>query len=169
LVNNFFARHSPGANCEPDESSGALDALKCFVTGEEIAGISAIESEASTSTIDFSTLQLHHRKSRVAKATLAYIAGFIGRSLLNKYAGCNMCREMLLKADGTVPLEVIEGRKYRHSSLVKPGTFLFWATSEATSRLMYAIQRLCNICQCKFGFVHLSINCLLDNINQIIF
>jgi hypothetical protein len=63
LVNNFFARHSPGANCEPDESSGALDALRCFVTGEEIAGISAIESEASTSTID---LQLHHRKSRVA-------------------------------------------------------------------------------------------------------
>jgi hypothetical protein len=147
LVNNFFARHSPGANCEPDESSGALDALRCFVTGEEIAGISAIESEASTSstsTIDFSTLQLHHRKSRVAKATLAYIAGFIGRSLLNKYGGCNMCREMLLKADGTVPLEVIEGRKYRHSSLVKPGTFLFWATSEATSRLMYAIPRLCS-------------------------
>jgi hypothetical protein len=55
-----------------------------------------------------------------------------------------MCREMLLKAEGTVPLEVIEGRKYRHSSLVKPGTFLFWATSEATSRLMYAIQRLCS-------------------------
>jgi hypothetical protein len=54
------------------------------VTGEEIAGIFAIESEASTSIIDFSTLQLHHRKSRVAKATLVYIAGFIGRSLLNK-------------------------------------------------------------------------------------
>jgi hypothetical protein len=34
--------------------------------------------------LTFSTLQLHHRKSRVAKATLVYIAGFIGRSLLNK-------------------------------------------------------------------------------------
>jgi hypothetical protein len=41
-----------------------------------------------------------------------------------------MCREVLLKVDGTVLLEVIKA-------------FLFWATSEATSRLMYAIPRLC--------------------------
>jgi hypothetical protein len=42
LVNNFFARHSPGANCEQDDSHGALDTLRCFVTGEEIAGIAAL-------------------------------------------------------------------------------------------------------------------------------
>jgi hypothetical protein len=54
-----------------------------------------------------------------------------------------MCREVLLKVDGTVLLEVIKARRYRHSSLVKPNTFLFWDTSEATSRLMYAIPRLC--------------------------
>jgi hypothetical protein len=51
-----------------------------------------------------------------------------------------MCREMLLKADGTVPLEVIKARR----SLLKPGTFLFWATSEAATRLMHAIPRFCS-------------------------
>lgn len=31
-----FSTHSPGANCEDDFSSGALDNLRCFLTGEEI-------------------------------------------------------------------------------------------------------------------------------------
>jgi hypothetical protein len=141
-VNNFFARHSPGANCEQDDSHGALDTLRCFVTGEEIAGITSFHS--STSTVDLPHLPLHHRKSRVGKATLAYIAGFIGNSLLKKYGNCNMCREVLLTSDGTaVPVEVIEARTYSASHLTKPGSFLYWAISLATSRLHYAIGRIC--------------------------
>jgi hypothetical protein len=141
-VNNFFARHSPGANCEQDDSHGALDTLRCFVTGEEIAGITSFHS--STSTVDLPHLPLHHRKSRVGKATLAYIAGFVGNSLLKKYGNCKMCREVLLTSDGTaVPVEVIEARTYSASHLTKPGSFLYCAISLATSRLHYAIGRIC--------------------------
>ncbi|KAH0820474.1 hypothetical protein GEV33_002317 [Tenebrio molitor] len=80
---------------------------------EEIAGITSFDS--STSTVDLPHLPLHHRKSRVGKATLAYSAGFVANSLLKKYGNCNMCGEVLLTSDGTaVPVEVIEARTYVH-------------------------------------------------------
>jgi hypothetical protein len=131
-----------------------------WIFKEEIAGITSFDS--STSTVDLPHLPLHHRKSRVVKATLAYIAGFVANSLLKKYENCNMCGEMLLASDGTaVPVEVIEARTYSASHLTKPGTFLYRAISEATSRLHSAIGRMC----CKPNLATLLKNIVSTHIN----
>lgn len=44
LDNNLFSIHSPGANCEADFSSAALDNL----TGQEMAGVTPIDASETS-------------------------------------------------------------------------------------------------------------------------
>jgi hypothetical protein len=45
LLNNFMTSHSPSSNCEDDYSAGALDNLRCFITGECIAGVRPLDDD----------------------------------------------------------------------------------------------------------------------------
>ncbi|KAH0818544.1 hypothetical protein GEV33_004247 [Tenebrio molitor] len=118
-----------GANCEKDFTVGALDDLRSFLTGEVIAGVSRLEPDVEVVLPD---LPLHCKKSRVAKATLAYLAGYIAKTLLKKHGTCTTCRELLLRTHGDVPIEVIEARNFNQNRfLTQPGSFLYYVTSEA--------------------------------------
>ncbi|XP_015840038.1 transposable element P transposase [Tribolium castaneum] len=143
LVNNFFSRHSPRANCEEDFSTGVLGTLRCFLTGEEIAGISSLENEDLAIPSAEGNTQLHQQKSRVAKATIAYVAGYVAKKILQNYGQCEECVKMLTHSDGDVPMAVIEARQYRLSTLTKPGSYLYFVTSECVSRLLFYIPRIC--------------------------
>lgn len=43
-------------------------------------------------------------KSKVAKATLAHIAGYVAKKLLSRFGNCEKCRRLLLSSDGDVPV-----------------------------------------------------------------
>jgi hypothetical protein len=47
VINNYMSRHSVGRNCERDYTEGALDNLRCLLTGEVVAGVVPLESEES--------------------------------------------------------------------------------------------------------------------------
>lgn len=93
LVNNFFSTHSPGANCEEDFSLGALDNLRCFLTGEEVAGVTLLDtSEEASLNLNLDDLPRTIRKTRVAKATLAYVSGYIEKKKKSKFGNGDECR-----------------------------------------------------------------------------
>jgi hypothetical protein len=149
LINNFFSRHSTGANCEKDFTVGALDNLRSFLTGEVIAGVSRLEPDVEVVLPD---LPLHCKKSQVAKATLAYLAGYIAKTLLKKHSTCTTCREVLLRT-----IEVIEARNFNQNRfLTQPGSFLYYVTSEACTRLVYLISRYC-----KYETIHKILESIL--------
>jgi hypothetical protein len=153
LINNFFSRHSTGANCEKDFTVGALDNLRSFLTGEVIAGVSRLEPDVEVVLPD---LPLHCKKSQVAKATLAYLAGYIAKTLLKKHSSCTTCREVLLRTLGNIP-QVIEARNFNQNRfLTQPGSFLYYVTSEACTRLVYLISRYC-----KYETIHKILESIL--------
>ncbi|KAI4467995.1 regulator of g-protein signaling loco [Holotrichia oblita] len=96
LVNNFMSYHSPGANCEEDYATGALDNLKCFLTGEELQGIHLLEDTSPEVPIPQNI-----KKTRVAESTIAYFAGYIVKKSL-KTVHCQDCNSVLLHSDGNI-------------------------------------------------------------------
>jgi glycogen debranching enzyme len=102
-------------------------------------------------------LPLHCKKSQVAKETLAYLAGYIAKTLLKKHGTCTTCRELLLRTHGDVPIEVIEARNFNQNRfLTQPGSFLYYVTSEACTRLVYLISRYC-----KYETIHKILESIL--------
>ncbi|KAK9678986.1 Transposase protein [Popillia japonica] len=138
LVNNFRSHHSPGANCEEDYAAGALDNLKCFLTGEEIRGIHPLEDTSPEVAIPQNI-----KKTRVAECTIAYFAGYIAKKSL-KNVDCRDCNSVLLHSDGNIPVDVIEARQYKHAVLQKPGSYLYYVTNRALSILFYLIHKHCH-------------------------
>jgi hypothetical protein len=160
VLNNFMSTHAVGANCEKDFATGALNNLRCFVNGEEVAGVQLLGESEEPASVNVPLAATKIRKTRVAKSTCAYIAGFICKKALKK-AHCQNCRDVLLYSDGSVPLEVIQARQYRHSNLQKPGSFLYFCTSTALTILFDVIPKICNCLNIK---VVLS-NILMKNID----
>jgi hypothetical protein len=84
------------------------------------------------------------KKSRVAKSTIAYVAGFVARKVLKSTSNFQNCKNVLLHSDGDVDLGVIEARQYANCNLVKPGSYLCFAISQSLSRLFYLTPRNCH-------------------------
>ncbi|XP_064212928.1 uncharacterized protein LOC107398865 isoform X2 [Tribolium castaneum] len=59
------------------------------------------------------------------------------------YGQCEECVKMLTHSDGDIPMAVIEARQYRLSTFTKPGSYLYFVTSECVSRLLFYIPRIC--------------------------
>ncbi|KAB0804407.1 hypothetical protein PPYR_01377 [Photinus pyralis] len=157
IVNNFMSSHSPSSNCEDDFTVGALDNLRSFITGEEVPGICLLENNF---TIETSFIVSHSKKRPIAKATLAYVAGYVGNRI-SKSANCSVCKDMLTTSYGNVPMDVIEAREYSNSRLFRPGTYLYLVISQACSRLFYLIPRHCH----KYGLNRSLIAFIMETIN----
>ncbi|KAF2886276.1 hypothetical protein ILUMI_19895 [Ignelater luminosus] len=65
IINNYMAVHSPGKNCEKDYSCGALDNLRCLLTGEVEPGMKPLEEENRNDNLKVKPYK--KVKSRVAK------------------------------------------------------------------------------------------------------
>ncbi|KAJ8926619.1 hypothetical protein NQ314_020983 [Rhamnusium bicolor] len=134
--------HLLGSNCENDFSTGALDDLRCLVTGEIIAEVRPLEDDECLPDVPASLSFV--KKSRVAKSSITYVAGFMARKVLKSTRNCQNCQNVLLYSDGNVELDVIEARQCQNNNLVKPGSYLCFATNQSSSRLFYLIPRLCH-------------------------
>lgn len=143
VVNNFMSSHSPGSNCQEDESEGALSNLQGFLCGE-IEGIRSFSN-----TLEETYLPQHvtaDKKRKIARCTITYIAGFIAKKVLNKIS-CANCRSNLIKRHSDNDTDFIEAREYDKSKLIRPGSYFYFLTSQCLSRLFYLIPRLCHYVQ----------------------
>jgi hypothetical protein len=93
IVNNFLKTRSLGSNCEDDFSTGALDNLRCFLTGEEIAGVHPLQSNGEDISQGAPGSIGTIKKSRVAKSTIAYVAGFVAKKVLKLNNQCDSCKQ----------------------------------------------------------------------------
>lgn len=143
IVNNFFSLHSPGANCEDDKHEGPLDNLRCFLTGEVIAGIAPIE-DSSVIVEPPQNIPIF-RKSKIARCTATYISGFVAKKMLRKVSSCSACKKNLFFRDNNNDLDFIEARQYNRSKLAIPGTFLNFLVTNVLTRLFYVLPRICHV------------------------
>ncbi|KAK9710416.1 Transposase protein [Popillia japonica] len=125
IVNNFASPHSPGANCEEDNSDDALDSLKNFIykIQEDTTDIDTIEEEddhfafttiykIQEDTTDIDTIEEEDdhfafttaNNERINK-THAYIPGNVARKILRKVGPCKQCanNERINKTHAYIP------------------------------------------------------------------
>ncbi|XP_074033220.1 transposable element P transposase [Leptinotarsa decemlineata] len=143
LANNFMSAHSPGSNCERDMSTRALDDLRSFLCGEYVAGVHPL---------DYSTLlvpgipdNLHIGKTKLARCTLKYMSGSIGRILLKSKIinNCDDCkRNILFRYNSESDDDFIDARQYERGHLIRPGQCLNFLVSQSLNYLFYIIPRL---------------------------
>ncbi|KAJ3658237.1 hypothetical protein Zmor_009990 [Zophobas morio] len=100
ILNNFMSTHSAGANCEEDESDGALQRLKIFLD----------VSPSETASRD-ETLQLH-----------GYLAGYMSKKMLKAIGQCATCRKVLITDVDSDEYTIIKYREYKPNALLRPRT-----------------------------------------------
>lgn len=88
LLNNFSSLKSLG-NCELDDSIGALDNLKQFLTGQNDAISNNVPLNLGLNS--FSVEFLKPYTSIIGEMTIGYVAGYIIRILINSTNNCNVC------------------------------------------------------------------------------
>jgi hypothetical protein len=147
VINNYMSRHSVGRNCGRDYTEGALDNLHCLLTGEVVAGVVPLESEESNINLGDLEQFCKSKKSKVSQCTLYYVAGYVAKKTLAYVNNCHDCKRALLCSDGSDSqfADFIEARAYKNCRLIKPGSFLFFITKEAVSRLFYILPRVCQM------------------------
>ncbi|XP_050312686.1 uncharacterized protein LOC126747826 [Anthonomus grandis grandis] len=145
LTNNFMSRHSPGANCEEDETDGPLDNFKHFILNDNFQKQDVSEEKSTNIEENIKSLPpaLIIRRSKIAKCTYNYISGFILRKM-NKLIKCERCKQNMSGRDQMVDLDFIQARQYENCKLAIPGTYLNYLVSEALTRLFYLIPRVCD-------------------------
>lgn len=118
LISNFMSAHAPNANCEADDSEGALENLRHFLFSSdmdlEVQDLDSENSEYETfifSDISESVITLH-----------AYIAGYLTRSLRKTVGNCQTCRKFMLTNESLPEHQYIEAREYSIKSLKRPQT-----------------------------------------------
>ena len=89
LLNNFSSLKSLG-NCELDDSIGALDNLKQFLTGQNdvIRNDDPLNLGLDTFSVEFSKPYT----SIIGEMTIGYVAGYITRILIKSTNNCNICK-----------------------------------------------------------------------------
>lgn len=147
IANNFMSTHSPGANCEEDNSEGALENLRYFLTSEILPGVESIETDIDEFEIPPSAVS--YRTSKLSRCTFTYISGFIARKVLKKIH-CDNCRNNMLFREHNVDLDFIDARQYNFSKLTTPGTYFTFLCQQSLVRLFYLIPRL--VIMTKFLF-----------------
>ncbi|KAI4456627.1 transposase is4 [Holotrichia oblita] len=112
LINNLVSPHSPGSNCDEDDTIGVLSTLKSFfekrITVEEQATFNIMEISSST------PVQRH-----ATDFTTPYVAGAVAKKILKRLE-CSECRMKM--ESGTVLSQntLIRNRQYKDNKLFHP-------------------------------------------------
>lgn len=139
VINNFMSAHSIGANCEEDESTGALVNLQGFLLGD-IEGVSPLDR---VEVPEIPPNILLYKRTKISKCTATYIAGFIAKKMMAKIK-CVNCRDNCLKRHSDSDTDFIDARQYEKSKLVRPGSYFYFLVAQSISILFYLIPRLCH-------------------------
>lgn len=115
LLNNFSSLKSLG-NCELDDSIGALDILKQFLSGPN--EVHSIDVSLNFSLNSFNVELAKSNKSAIGEMTIGYVAGYIVRTLIKSINNCNICKNDCIDIHNFN--ELINVRNYSDNRLKTP-------------------------------------------------
>lgn len=122
LISNFSSTHSLGANCQKDDTDGALDSLRNLLTGET----QAIKHRSTNKTsVNEEKLQeiyksIRGKSSYVTTISYTYIAGYVAKKILKKVKHCNECKNSLLDyRKDNKDFDLIKAREHDKTSRLK--------------------------------------------------
>lgn len=119
IINNFMAKHSPGANCEEDMTVGLLDNFGALLTGQEIMGVAPL-IEDQLPNIEVTPLKSCERSS------VAYIAGYAAKMISDATSNCEACSNYLFNEGGKPKYcELIYSRQYKNCHFVVPSASMY--------------------------------------------
>ncbi|XP_063221714.1 transposable element P transposase isoform X2 [Bacillus rossius redtenbacheri] len=125
LLNNFVSIHSVNANCEEDDSVGALNSLKNLLCAhqEETTEARSESPSQEHSIFDDKISKECTPISHLCNSTNVYVSGYIARTVLKKIKGCKTCREILCTDTSSPNDDIITARSYNPKSLSRPNSF----------------------------------------------
>lgn len=122
IINNFVSPHSPGANCEEDDTDGPLDSLRFFIMGDqgsEEAGITNIDANVEVS----DQLKLKTVTDMRIIQNETYLTGYLSKQILKNIGICKVCRSALVApSDSSSDEDLIYYRSYGPRALMRPRT-----------------------------------------------
>ncbi|KAJ8935624.1 hypothetical protein NQ318_006467 [Aromia moschata] len=134
-----MSSHSPFSNCEELETCEVIDNLQCFLTGEAVAGVSALSDDDAPVNVRLPSNLYRKPKSKIERCSITYIAGYFIKKIKNLIKYCEVCKVNYLYSDCVKDTEFIEARQYRQSNLIKPGSFVTYVTSQSLTLLFQVL------------------------------
>ncbi|KAJ8968825.1 hypothetical protein NQ314_002087 [Rhamnusium bicolor] len=120
LVNNFMAPHSPGANCEQDESDGALDNLNTLIKTN--VSLTEVTGESKHSLV-LPPCEAEDINTNDVTGISTYVAGFVAKIILKKIGVCKVCRtELVSDSRYCEEYKYLHIRAYNQKALLYPTT-----------------------------------------------
>ncbi|CAH0556719.1 unnamed protein product [Brassicogethes aeneus] len=118
ILNNFMTSHSPGANCEEDDSEGALSHLLEFLDADLPQNIveKSVEPVLNTTKFNF------NESPTLALQTNAYIAGYMAKKFFKQIGNCGICKSLLVSENKEITNFHIREREFHSNALLKPRT-----------------------------------------------
>lgn len=133
ILNNFISPHSPFANCEEDNSDGALMASINILQTK----MDAMHGEL-TQPSNFTNINLSTEESVIAIATKTYVAGYVAKRVYAVIKYCVLCKKELFSDKVTDIHAVIQCRSYSEKSLCFPSTYF----SEIFRKVVHVCKQL---------------------------
>ncbi|KAJ8943123.1 hypothetical protein NQ318_017319 [Aromia moschata] len=127
------------SNCEESETCEVIDNLQCFLTGEAVAGVSALSDDDAPVNVRLPSNLYRKQKSKIERCSITYIAGYFIKKIKNLIKDCEVCKVNYLYSDCVKDTEFIEARQYRQSNLIKPGSFVTYVTSQSLTLLFQVL------------------------------
>jgi len=139
LLNNFSSLKSLG-NCEVDDSIGALDNLKQFLSGQNeiISNDVSLNLGLNSFNVEF----VKPNKSTVGEMTIGYVAGYIIRTLIKSTNNCNVCKNDCVDIHNFN--ELISVRNYSDNRLKSPSKNFNNIIEQILNIFTEVINSICN-------------------------
>ncbi|KRT84344.1 hypothetical protein AMK59_2308 [Oryctes borbonicus] len=141
VINNFVSTGSVGANCENDESSGALTNLQDFLTQK----IHFTTPEVCENIVPSITAPEEFLKDFATP----YVAGVVIKKIF-KRIDCLSCKELLITSDILPEHEYIRRKEALHCSLFKPSRVFSNFVLRASKEVLFLIPKLI----CSYGLIN---------------
>lgn len=116
LLSNFVSSHSVGANCEKDDSDGALDTLKSFVVNN--VPLDECDDVPEHIFPDSETIDTNN-SAMGSSETKKYVGGYIVKKIKQLTKNCNDCKNIINSSDAT---DIVSVREYSRGILNRPNT-----------------------------------------------
>ncbi|KAI4454385.1 mitochondrial import inner membrane translocase subunit tim22 [Holotrichia oblita] len=152
LINNFLSPHSPGANCEEDDTEGGLAELSNLLSGEPPSPVME-----PTHTVNIPSTQV---QVDAATYSQTYVAGYIARKISMYVKKCVLCTNELLANNETDEHFLITLKCYTSKALLYPSTTFIKIFSNIWTYLNSIFDSICHIPNLK-QTIH---NVVLQNI-----
>ncbi|KAB0793229.1 hypothetical protein PPYR_12849 [Photinus pyralis] len=165
IINNLVSSHSLGANCEKDDSVGALSTLKSFILQKIDCGqtLALVRSPIYAPLSDSRHSTLHDTAS-------AYVAGYVMRKIYQRVQ-CTDCKIEMEAAIELEPNELIRLKMYEGCQLFEPSIKAIHCFDQLATQLFTVLPQVItkyNLKSCVHDRVQYDAGLLFCDVHRIV-